>query len=189
MKMTKLPIQGAFAVELEPFGDERGFFSRLFCAREFQSKGLDEKIVQVNNSGSRYKGTLRGLHYQLPPFEETKLVRCIEGSIFDVVLDLRTDSSTFGKWHGEVLSQKNRRMLFVPRGCAHGFITLEDNSEIIYFVSAYYSKEQERGIRYNDPRFNIKWPMEPTVISERDRSHPDFSTEHLPDKEKTSCAS
>ncbi|CRX37472.1 dTDP-4-dehydrorhamnose 3,5-epimerase [Estrella lausannensis] len=189
MKVIQLPIEGAFTVDLEPFGDERGFFSRLFCSREFQSKGLEEKVVQVNNSGSKHKGTLRGLHYQLPPFEETKLVRCIQGSIFDVVLDLRRSSPTFGQWHGEVLSQKNRRMLFVPRGCAHGFITLEDDSEIIYFVSEYYSKEQERGIRYNDPRFNIQWPIEPTVISERDLSHPDFSSEPILDKEKTACAS
>lgn len=189
MKMTPLSLEGAFLVELEPFGDDRGFFSRLFCSREFQSKGLEGKIVQVNNSGSKYKGTLRGLHYQLPPFEETKLVRCIHGKIFDVILDLRPESPTFGKWHGETLTADNRKMLFVPRGCAHGFITLEDNSEIIYLVSEYYSKEAERGIRYDDPRFNIQWPLPPTVISERDRSHPDFCEKRDLRNEAGRCAS
>ena len=174
LKYHETPIPGAYVIDLDPYTDERGFFARLFCAKEFQEKGLSPNIAQVNNSRSVYAGTLRGLHYQLPPFAEDKLVRCIQGSIFDVVLDLRKDSATFGQWRAETLTAENRKMLYIPKGCAHGFITLEPNSEIIYFVSAPYSKEYERGVRYNDPRFNIAWPLVPKVISERDLAHPDF---------------
>lgn len=174
MKFTETPVKGAFLIDLEPNQDDRGFFSRLFCADEFTKRGLEGKILQINNSRSRYENTLRGLHYQLPPFEETKLVRCIEGAIFDVVLDLRKDSETYRQWFGDVLSSENRKMLYVPRGCAHGFITLTPDSEIIYFVSENYSKEHERGIRYNDPAFNIKWPRGPEVISDKDRDYPDY---------------
>lgn len=174
MKLTETPLKGAFLIDLEPYQDDRGFFSRLFCAEEFTAKGLEGKIVQVNNSKSRFAKTLRGLHYQLPPFEETKLVRCIHGSIFDVIVDIRKDSATFGKWFGETLTSENRKMMYVPRGFAHGFITLTPDAEIIYFVSEMYSKTHERGIRYNDPRFHIEWPFEPEIISERDQAHPDF---------------
>ena len=174
MRFNETPLKSAFTIELEPTGDERGFFSRLFCVKEFAQHGIDPTVVQANDSRSALKGTLRGLHYQLAPMEETKLVRCIEGSIFDVIIDLRPSSETFKQWFGAELSASNRRMMFVPKGFAHGFITLADNSEVIYLVSQYYSKELERGLRWNDPAFNIQWPIAPTVVSERDNNHPDF---------------
>jgi len=174
MKFTPTPLEGAFIIDLEPKGDERGFFARVFCQEEFTQHGLEPHIFQANCSLSKEKGTLRGLHYQLPPFEETKLVRCLSGAIYDVILDLRKNSSTFGKSYGEILTPENRRMLYVPRGFAHGFLTLEPNSEILYMVSASYSQIHERGIRWNDPNFTIAWPIVPRVISERDQSHKDF---------------
>ncbi len=178
MIFHKTPLKDAFTIDLQPTGDERGFFSRLFCAKEFTQHGLESCVFQANDSHSAYKGTLRGLHYQLSPMEETKLVRCINGSIFDVIVDLRPNSPTFKQWFGAELSATNRRMLFVPRGFAHGFMTLTDDTEVLYFVSQYYSKELERGLRWDDPAFNIQWPMAPTVISERDRTHPDFTPAH-----------
>src|ERR1700733_5502845 len=154
--------------------DERGFFSRLFCVKEFAEKDLETSFVQSNNSQSKFRGTLRGLHYQMGEWAEVKLVRCIQGALFDVIVDVRPKSPTFGKWFGEVLSAHNRSMMYVPRGFAHGFLTLEPNSEVIYLVSQYYSQECERRIRWNDPAIDIKWPFEPSIISERDQSHPDF---------------
>jgi dTDP-4-dehydrorhamnose 3,5-epimerase len=174
MQFTRTPLEGAYLIDLQKRGDERGFFARLFCREEFLQHGLDPNVLQANNSLSAEKGTLRGLHYQLPPYEETKLVRCIKGSLYDVILDLRRDSPTFGRSFGAELTADNRRMLYVPRGFAHGFITLEPDVEILYMVSAAYSQENERGIRWNDPRFNIQWPIAPTVISERDQNHPDY---------------
>ena len=172
MQFISTPLKGSYLIDLEKRGDDRGFFSRMFCIEEFAKHGLESKFIQANNSFSTHRGTLRGLHYQLHPKEETKLVRCIKGSFYDVILDLRNDSPTFGKSFGAVLSADNRRMMYVPRGFAHGFLTLEDDSEVIYFVSEFYSKDEERGIRWNDPRFKIEWPSEPVVISERDRNHP-----------------
>lgn len=174
MKFIPTPLEGAFLIDLEKRGDERGFFARVFCKEEFKAFDLETEIVQANCSLSREKGTLRGLHYQLSPAAETKLVRCLSGAIYDVILDIRPDSPTFGKSFGEILTPENRRMLYVPRGFAHGFLTLEKDSEILYLVSAAYSSTLERGIRWNDPQFSISWPMEPTVISDRDRSHPDY---------------
>ncbi len=174
MKFTPLPLNGAFLIDLEKRGDERGFFARLFCAEEFKKHGLEPGVLQANNSLSVDKGTLRGLHYQLPPKEETKLVRCLTGALYDVIVDLRPESPTFGTSYGAVLSAENRRMLFVPKGCAHGFLTLEPHTEILYLVSEFYSQEYERGIRWNDPTFAIAWPETPRVISERDRAHPDY---------------
>lgn len=174
MQFTPLPLKGAFLIDLEKRSDERGFFARLFCKEEFDKHGLETEFMQSNNSLSTEKGTLRGLHYQLHPMEEVKLVRCIQGSFYDVILDLRTDSKTFGQYHGEVLSQDNRRMMYVPKGFAHGFLTLEPHSEVLYMVSQPYSKSLERGVRWNDPQFNIAWPECPIVISDRDRHHPDF---------------
>jgi len=171
MKFHETPIPGSFLIEMEPSSDERGFFGRLFAAEEFEKRGLNGKILHINNSKSVHAKTLRGLHYQIPPFEETKLVRCLQGSIWDVVLDLREGSETLGKWFGETLTSENRKMLYVPEGCAHGFITLEANSEIIYFVSEVYSQAHERGVRYDDPAFNIAWPFAPEVISDRDKRH------------------
>lgn len=174
MKFTPTPLKDAYLIDLEPHSDSRGLFARVFCQEIFQKWGLDSRVAQANCSWSKEVGTLRGLHYQLPPAEETKLVRCISGSIYDVILDLRPDSSTFGHSFGATLSAANRSMLYVPRGFAHGFITLEPESEVLYMVSAPYSKELERGIRWDDPYFAIEWPIVPRVISERDRVHPSY---------------
>jgi dTDP-4-dehydrorhamnose 3,5-epimerase len=178
MKITPVPLKGACLVDLETQGDERGFFARLFCAIEFEKHGLESNVIQANDSFSSETGTLRGMHYQLPPFEETKLVRCIRGSVYDAILDLRPDSPTFGESFGTTLSAENRQMLYVPRGFAHGFLTLEPDTEILYLVSAPYSPFHERGIRWNDPRFQINWPFEPSLVSEKDRSHPDFNPDY-----------
>lgn len=174
MKFNKTPIPGAYLIDLEKRGDERGFFARLFCAKEFQQEGLENNFVQANNSLSAQRGTLRGIHYQLTPKAEDKCVRCIQGALWDVVVDLRPDSPTYKQWFAAELTAKNRRMMFVPKGCGHAFITLEDDSEVIYFVSEFYSQELERGIRWNDPAFNITWPLEPVVISDRDKQHADY---------------
>lgn len=178
MKYTLAPLEGAYLIDLEPRGDERGFFARLFCEREFEKKGLKTHFVNINNSLSVSKGTLRGMHYQLAPKCETKVVRCIKGAIYDVILDLRPDSPTFGQHFGAELSESNRRMMYVPDGFGHGFISLEDHTEILYLVSEYYSPEHERGIRWNDPHFNIQWPIQPEIISEKDAKHPDFNPQH-----------
>jgi len=180
MLFNQTPLKGAFTIDLQKREDERGFFARLFCTDEFAAHGLDSGFVQANNSLSKDKGTLRGMHYQLGTAAETKLVRCIQGSLFDVILDLRPGSSTFGHSFGAVLSQANKTMMYVPKGFAHGFLTLEPNSEVIYLVSAPYSKDLERGIRWNDPRFSIAWPETPQVISDRDAIHSDFDpVKHL----------
>lgn len=179
MKMTPTPLKGAFVIDLEKKGDQRGFFARLFCSRIFAEHGLEPKIVQANNSLSEEQGTLRGMHYQLPPCEETKLVRCISGSLYDVILDLRKESPTFGHSYGVELSAENRRMLYVPRGFAHGFLTLLPSTEIFYLVSEFYSPELERGIRWDDPYFAIEWPKVPTVVSERDQNHCDFNPSEM----------
>ena len=178
MRFIPTPLKDAYLIELEKLSDQRGFFSRLFCSKEFKQHNIDSSFVQVNNSHSQFKGTLRGLHYQLPPFQETKIVRCIRGSFYDVILDIRPDSPTFGQSFGAELSAENRMMMLVPKGFAHGFLTLEDDSEVIYFVSEFYSKDRERGIRWNDPHFDIKWPFHPMHLSDRDGSHPDFNEEY-----------
>lgn len=175
MDFIQTPLKDAYLIDLNKIGDERGFFARLFCQKEFAKQGLESAVVQANNSFSAEKGTLRGLHYQLFPKEESKLVRCISGSFYDVIVDLRPASPTFKAAFGAVLSAQNRLMMYVPKGFAHGFLTLEPNSEILYLVSEFYSKELERGIRWDDPSFNIQWPAVPRVISERDRNHPNFN--------------
>lgn len=175
--MTPTPLNGTYLIDLEKRGDERGFFARTFCSKEFEKYGLESTFVQTNDSLSVEKGTLRGMHYQLPPYEETKLVRCIQGSLYDVVLDLRKDSPTFGQSFGHLLTSENRTMMYVPKGCAHGFLTMEPNTEVLYFVSTPYAPEHERGIRWNDPAFHINWPDTPSVLSERDRIHPNFQLE------------
>jgi dTDP-4-dehydrorhamnose 3,5-epimerase len=174
MNFNKTKFPEVYLIDLEKYGDDRGFFARAFCVKEFEEYDLDNRIVQVNNSLSAEKGTLRGMHYQLPPNAETKIIRCIRGSLYDVIIDLRKDSPTFLKWYGAELTADNRKMLYVPGGFAHGFITLEDNTEAIYFVTEFYSPEMERGIRWNDPAFAIDWPIHPRVISEKDRNHRDF---------------
>ena len=167
-------VFGACVVEMDRRQDERGFFGRLFCNQEFANAGLEHSFVQVNDSLNVRRGTLRGLHYQLPPAAEVKLVRCIRGSIFDVVADLRPDSPTYGRWFGAELNNDNRRMMYVPRGCAHGFLTLTDDAEALYFASAAYAPAQERGLRFDDAWLDIKWPADPVELSVKDQSWPAF---------------
>jgi dTDP-4-dehydrorhamnose 3,5-epimerase len=174
MKFTETPLKGAYVIELEKRGDERGFFARFFCEREFQDHGLNHHVVQINNSSSRDRGTLRGMHYQLAPKAEDKIVRCLRGSFLDVIIDLRPDSPTFSQHFAIQLTGENRTTLYVPKGFAHGFLTLEDNTEAFYLVTEFYAPDRERGLRYNDPKFGIQWPFEPVVISDKDRQHPDF---------------
>jgi dTDP-4-dehydrorhamnose 3,5-epimerase len=174
MRFIETPLKGAFLIELERRGDDRGFFARAFCEKEFQAAGLPSRFVQVNNSLSAKRGTLRGMHYQLAPMAETKLVRCIRGALYDVILDLRRDSVTFGQSFGAELTADNRKMLCVPKGFAHGFITLADDTEAFYFVDEFYGPQQERGVRWNDPKFKIHWPSEPVVLSDKDQKWSDF---------------
>ena len=175
MIFTETPLPDAFVIDLEKRSDERGFFARAFCENEFAAHNLSPRFVQVNNSLSRAKGTLRGMHYQLAPKAETKLVRCIRGALYDVILDLRRSSPTFNKSFGTELSAENRKMLYVPKGFAHGFLTLEADTEAFYFVDEFYAPAGERCIRWNDPRFAISWPSEPTTISDKDRNQKDFN--------------
>jgi len=174
------PLAGAYLIDLEKKGDDRGFFARAFCENEFATHGLARHFCQVNNSLSAQKGTLRGLHYQLPPRAETKVVRCIRGALYDLILDLRSGSSTFGCSFAAELTAENRRMMYVPKGFAHGFLTLVDNTETIYFVDEFYSPQYERCVRYNDPKFKLQWPAAPIVISDKDNNQADFEpTWHL----------
>ncbi len=178
MIFHKLKLEGAYRIDLEPREDERGFFARAWCQRELAEHGLETRVVQSNLSYNRHKGTLRGMHYQAPPHEEVKLVRCIRGSIFDVILDLRPDSPTYLQWVGVELTAANRQMLYVPRGFAHGFQTLEDDTEVFYHVSEFYHPEAERGVRWNDPQFAIQWPaVEKRIISPKDQNWPDYVPE------------
>jgi len=174
MKFIPTKLKDAYTIDLEKREDDRGFFARFFCINEYDEQGLDRNIVQINNSLSKDKGTLRGIHYQLAPKAETKIVRCIRGSLFDVIIDLRPDSPTFLQWFGAELSAENRTMMFVPKGFGHAFLTLEENTEALYLVTEFYSPENERGLRWNDPKIGIEWPIEPLVISDKDKSHRDF---------------
>ena len=168
-------LEGAFVVEPEKLEDGRGFFARSWCRREFEAHGLNPRMVQCNISLNKRKGTLRGIHYQAPPHAEAKLVRCTAGSIYDVIIDLRPESPTFEKYAAEVLTARNHKMLYVPEDFAHGFLTLEDDSEVFYQMSEFYVPEQSKGVRWNDPVFGIEWPIAPCLMSERDRSYPDFN--------------
>jgi dTDP-4-dehydrorhamnose 3,5-epimerase len=174
MTFCEVKLPGVHEIRIEPKPDERGFFARCWCREEFESNGLTAAIVQCSISLNVRKGTLRGLHYQAPPHAETKIVRCTRGSIYDVVVDLRPGSPMFKEWIALVLSAEKRNMLFVPEGCAHGFLALEDNTEVFYQVSEFYSPESARGVRWDDQAFQIVWPSAPEVISERDRTYPDF---------------
>jgi dTDP-4-dehydrorhamnose 3,5-epimerase len=176
MKFNPTPLSGAFTIQIEPRGDERGFFARVFCENEFRGAGLAERFVQVNSSLSAKRGTLRGMHYQLEPKSETKIVKCIRGAVWDAILDLRPDSPTFGSWFGAELNERNRMMMYVPKGFAHAVLTLADNTEVLYLVTEFYAPDQERGIRWDDPRFKISWPIEPSEISYKDGKWPDFNT-------------
>ena len=172
MKINKTNFDGLFVVKTEPFADNRGSFARLFCENELKPIIGDRKILQINHSKTNVIGAVRGLHYQKPPFAEMKLIRCIKGRVFDVVVDLRKNSKTFLKYHAEELSPENNNMLVVPEGFAHGFQVLEENSEMLYLHTALYNKDFEAGIRYDDPEIAIKWQKEVRDLSVRDANHP-----------------
>lgn len=174
MKFTETKLKGAFVIDLEKREDERGFFARTFCADEFEKHGLVNRIVQTNMSRTLNKGTLRGMHYQIAPHQETKLVRCTRGAIYDVIIDIRPESPTFKQWFGVELTSENHTMLFVPRDFAHGFVTLTDDVEVTYEVSEFYTPGVEAGIRFNDPEINIQWPIEIADTSEKDATWPNF---------------
>jgi dTDP-4-dehydrorhamnose 3,5-epimerase len=173
---TETILSGVFIIDPERREDARGFFARTWCERECAARGLNTRIAQCNVSFNTRKGTLRGLHYQAPSYQEAKLVRCTRGAIHDVVLDLRPDSATFRQHIGLLLSAENRRMLYVPGGCAHGFQTLEDATEVFYQMSEGYAPEHARGVRWNDPTFGIEWPPDERTILKRDQSYTDFTT-------------
>jgi len=174
MIFNKTKFDTAFTIDLNSIEDERGFFARYFCENEFKSNNLNSNWAQINNSFSKDQYTLRGLHYQLPPSSEVKLVRCIKGSIWDVIVDLREGSPTQGEWFGTELNETNRTMMYVPKGFAHGFLSLSTNSEIIYLVSNAYSQENERSLLWSDENIGIKWPAIPKIISEKDSIAPKF---------------
>ena len=174
MEFTPTTVHGAFVINVNRIGDDRGYFGRLWCEREMSEQGLVSHIKQSNVGFSPQAGTLRGLHYQKPPYEEVKIVRCTRGRVYDVVLDIRRDSPTFRAWYGLELNPDNGSMLYVPEGCATGYLTLVDDSEIYYNTSEFYAPEAATGVRYDDPFFNIEWPGEIKVLSEADTSWPDF---------------
>lgn len=184
MRMTALPLQGAYCIEPTPFTDDRGFFARVYCREELAAIGVTRGIAQVNHSRSRTTGTIRGLHYQKPPHAEAKIVKCVRGAVYDVAVDLRRDSPTFLQWHGELLSAENMRMLLVPEGFAHGFQSLEADSEVVYFVTEPYAPGCEGAVRFDDPRVGVRWPAPVTVVSDKDRAVPllsaDFAGLELP---------
>ena len=176
-KETKL--KGAFVIEVEKLSDERGYFGRAWCQREFRDHGIDAPWVQFNVSDSIKKGTLRGMHYQDPPYAEIKLVRCTRGAVYDVMIDLRPDSRTFLQWTAEILTPDNGKMMYVPKGFGHGFQTLTENSMVFYQVSEFFAPDYYRGVRWNDPRLNIAWPDNVTVISNRDQGWGDCDLSSL----------
>ncbi len=172
MKFVKAPLAGAYEIEPEPIEDERGLFARSFCLKEFAGIGFNKQIVQINHSVTRQKGTIRGMHYQLPPYCEIKIIRCVQGKIFDVMVDIRAGSPTFLQWHGVELSHDTMRMVYIPEGFGHGFQALTDNVEMIYHHSEFYSPEYERGLRFDDPALAIEWPLPASAVSPKDRSYP-----------------
>ncbi|MBL8490631.1 MAG: dTDP-4-dehydrorhamnose 3,5-epimerase [Rhodocyclaceae bacterium] len=172
MKFTATPIPGVYVVDIQPAEDERGFFARAWCQREMAGQGLCPELAQVSLSFNRHRGTLRGLHYQAAPHGEAKLVRCTRGAMFDVAVDLRPGSPARLRWHGVELSADNRRALYIPEGCAHGFQTLADDTEILYMISTFHHAESARGLRFDDPAIGIPWPLEPRCVSDRDLALP-----------------
>jgi dTDP-4-dehydrorhamnose 3,5-epimerase len=174
MRFVATPLDRVWVVEIEPVEDARGFFARTWCAREFAEHGLDPRLAQCSVSWNRTRGTVRGMHFQRPPHEEAKLVRCTRGAIFDVVIDLRPSSPTFRAWFGTELSAAGRRLVYVPEGCAHGFQTLEDDCEVSYQISAEHVQEAADGVRWNDPAFGVRWPLPLGPISDKDAGYADF---------------
>ena len=179
MIFHKIGLEGALLVELQKREDERGFFARSWCRREFEEYGLETGLVQCNISFSPKMGTLRGMHYQQPPYAEVKLVRCTRGAFYDVIIDLRPNSPTFLQWHAVELTSENRYALYVPKGFAHGFQTLENNSEVFYQITEFYAPDWARGVRWNDPLFNIAWPLGVSMISPRDATYPNCDPRHF----------
>ena len=174
MIFTETELKGSYVIDIERFEDERGFFSRSWCKEEFKKHGLNDHLVQCNISFNKKAGTLRGMHFQIPPHEEAKLVRCTMGAIYDVIIDLRKDSPSYKKNFGVTMTSENRKMLYVPEGFAHGFLTIEEETEVFYQMSEFYAPEYARGYRWNDPAFDINWLHTVSVISERDLSYPGF---------------
>lgn len=174
MLITETKLKGAFVIELERFEDVRGFFARAWSNREFEAHGLNASFVESNVSFNKKKGTFRGMHYQLPPYEQVKLVRCTRGSIYDVIIDLRRDSPTFKQWFALEMTSENHLSLYVPGEFAHGFLTLQDNTEVFYQTSVHYAPEHGRGVRWDDPVFGIDWPIDDMLMLPRDRDYADF---------------
>ena len=183
MIIHRLPLADAAVIDAEPFLDHRGTFARFFCSREMEALVGDRQIVNVNFSHTSRRGAIRGMHFQRPPNQEMKLVRCIRGAVYDVIVDLRRESSTFLAWHGEILSAENMKMLCVPEGFAHGFQTLEEDSELLYLTTAFYAPESEVGVRYDDPSVGIRWPLGVTEVSDKDAAHPLFLADPSPQGE------
>ena len=174
MKFIETPLDGAYIIDIEAIEDERGSFARSWCQKEFAEHGLNSRIVQCNISFNKKRGTLRGMHFQVEPFAEVKLVRCTRGAIYDVIIDVRENSHSLKKWFAVELNESNQRMLYIPKGFAHGFQTLEDNTEVFYQMSEFYYPEYSRGVRWDDPFFSIKWPDGERIISKKDQEYPDF---------------
>ena len=183
MIFTETTLKGAYVIDPEKREDHRGFFARTWCQREVEALGLNPKVVQINSTMSGRKATVRGMHYQLSPYEEVKVVRCTRGALYDVIIDLRPESSTYTQWFGVELTADNRRMLYVPEGFAHGSQTLTDDTELVYQASQFYAPESARGVRFDDPVFDIKWPLQVQVISDVDRSWPNYSAVNALQKE------
>jgi dTDP-4-dehydrorhamnose 3,5-epimerase len=176
MRFYETELHGAWLVDLDPSHDDRGFFSRIFCTKEFAAQGLETNFVQHNVSFSASRGTLRGMHFQAPPHGEVKVVECVRGAVWDVIIDVRPQSPSFGRWKSVELTAENRRQLYIPVGFAHGFVTLSDDAEVRYLISSFYEPSAASGFRHDDPAFAISWPVPITVISDKDRGWPDFST-------------
>ncbi len=172
MKILENPFKNAFVLQTEPYIDHRGKFGRIYCQDELKQIGHYKQIVQINHSLTRKSGAIRGMHFQYPPKAEIKMVKCLRGSVFDVIVDLRRDSDTLLQWYGEVLSDENLKMMYVPEGLAHGFQTLEENTELLYLHTEFYSPEHEGGVRYDDPMLSISWPLEVTEVSKKDQEYP-----------------
>jgi len=175
MKIKRLTIEGLFLISPDVSYDTRGYFFKSFHSSSYKKKGIDFTITQVNHSLTKSKGTIRGMHFQKKPFEEAKVVQCVKGKIYDVVIDLRKKSKTYGKWHAEELSQSNKKALFIPEGLAHGFQTLTDETELLYLMSSEFSPKHAHGVRFDDPSFNIHWPLPPTFLADKDKSWPLFN--------------
>jgi len=174
VKFTSSPLDGVWVLDLDRIEDDRGFFARTWCEEEFRNQGLHDRLAQCSISWNRRRGTLRGMHYQADTHAETKIVRATRGGIFDVAVDLREQSPTFRRWFGVELTAENRRALYVPPGCAHGFQTLSDDTEVLYMISVPYVASAARGVRWNDVAFGIEWPIANPTLSPRDRDYPDF---------------